>query len=412
MHFKLIKNTVLLFVSIYFVASFSKKFNAHYDLKQKIKSTQNLKVGANQLEILLPELKNKSIGIVANQTSVIFKNFFESNTKSEYTHLVDSLISLGVDIKKVFAPEHGYKGISDAGEFIEDGLDIKNGLKIVSLYGKNKKPNAEMLEDIDLIIFDIQGVGARFYTYLSTLHYMMEACANMDVPIILLDRPNPNAHFVDGPVLNMKYKSFVGLHPVPISHGMTFGEFALMINGEGWLENNIKCNIKIIPISNYDRKIIYELPIKPSPNLPNSKAINLYPSLCLFEGTNVSVGRGTTMQFQVFGSPYLKGNDMNFQFKPNPNFGAKRPKHKGNMCYGKNLQNSALLNEINLKWIIEAYEKTSDKNTFFNPFFNKLAGQENLQLQIKNGIGIDEIKKSWEPDLKKFKSIRANYLLY
>jgi uncharacterized protein YbbC (DUF1343 family) len=210
----------------------------------------------------------------------------------------------------------------------------------------------------------------------------------------------------------MEYKSFVGMHPVPISHGMTLGEFALMINGEGWLEKNIKCDIKIIPISNYNRKVIYQLPIKPSPNLPNAKAINLYPSLCLFEGTNVSVGRGTSLQFQIFGSPFIKSNDMKFRFKPKPNLGAKKPKYEGDICYGKNLQNSIILNEINLSWIIDAYKKTENKKSFFNSFFNKLAGQRKLQEQIKNGVGINEIKKSWEPELKKFKSIRSNYLLY
>ena len=240
----------------------------------------------------------------------------------------------------------------------------------------------------------------------------MEACAKMNIPLIILDRPNPNAHYVDGPVLNMEYKSFVGMHPVPISHGMTLGEFALMINGEGWLENNVKCDIKIIPISNYNRKVIYKLPIKPSPNLPNAKAINLYPSLCLFEGTNVSVGRGTSLQFQIFGSPFIKSNDMKFQFEPKPNLGAKKPKYEGDICYGKNLQNSIILNEVNLSWLIDAYEKTENKSTFFNPFFDKLAGQRKLREQIKNGFGINEIKKSWEPELKKFKSIRSNYLLY
>lgn len=412
MFLNFIKNTVLLFVSIYFISYCPKKFSSFYEINNELKTTEKLKVGANRLDLLLPELKNKSIGIVANQTSVIFKNLSESDAKLQYTHLVDSLISLKVDVKKVFAPEHGYRGISDAGEYVNDGIDIKTGLPIVSLYGKNRKPNANSLKDLDLIIFDIQGVGARFYTFISTLHYMMEACAKMNIPLIILDRPNPNAHYVDGPVLNMEYKSFVGMHPVPISHGMTLGEFALMINGEGWLENNVKCDIKIIPISNYNRKIIYQLPIKPSPNLPNAKAINLYPSLCLFEGTNVSVGRGTSLQFQIFGSPFIKSNDMKFRFKPKPNLGAKKPKHEGDVCYGKNLQNSIILNEINLSWIIDAYKKTENKNTFFNPFFNKLAGQRKLQEQIKNGIGINEIKKSWEPELKKFKSIRSNYLLY
>jgi len=404
----LIKNTVLLFVSVQLIFSIINNSIYPSTKPSKINNTKKISVGANQLDLYLPYLKNKSIGVVANQTSVIFKN----NSEGKYTHLVDSLVDLGITIKKVFAPEHGYRGIADAGEYVKDGFDVKTGLPIVSLYGENRKPNPEILKDIDLIIFDIQGVGARFYTFVSTLHYMMETCAAMNIPILILDRPNPNAHYVDGPVLDMKYKSFVGMHPVPIAHGMTLGEFALMINGEGWLENNLKCDITVVQILNYDRKTVYELPINPSPNLPNKKAINLYPSLCLFEGTNVSIGRGTSMQFQIYGSPYLNKKDTQFKFTPIPNLGAKKPKYQGNICYGKNLQNSIFLNQINLSWIIDAYKKTENKSSFFNPFFNKLAGQEILKEQIKNGVSIDQIKKSWEPELKTFKSIRSNYLIY
>ena len=404
----LIKNTVLLFVSVQLIFSIINNSIYPSTKPSKINNTKKISVGANQLDLYLPYLKNKSIGVVANQTSVIFKN----NSEGKYTHLVDSLVDLGINIKKVFAPEHGYRGLADAGEYVKDGFDVKTGLPIVSLYGENRKPNPEILKDIDLIIFDIQGVGARFYTFVSTLHYMMETCAAMNIPILILDRPNPNAHYVDGPVLDMKYKSFVGMHPVPIAHGMTLGEFALMINGEGWLEKNLKCDITIVQILNYDRKLIYELPINPSPNLPNKKAVNLYPSLCLFEGTNVSIGRGTSMQFQIYGSPYLNKKDSQFKFTPIPNLGAKKPKHQGNICYGKNLQNSIFLNQINLRWIIDAYKETENKSDFFNPFFNKLAGQETLKEQIKNGVSIKKIKKSWEPELKIFKSIRSNYLIY
>ena len=273
-------------------------------LKEKLKSQETkdsikeIIVGANQTDIYLALLKNKKVGIVANQTSIIFK------TENGYTHIVDSLLNLNVDIKKVFAPEHGFRGKADAGEHIKDGIDTKTNLPIVSLYGNNKKPKPEQLQNIDILIFDIRDVGARFYTYISTLHYVMEACAEANIPILILDRPNPNGHYIDGPVLDLRYKSFVGMHPVPIVHGMTIGEYANMINGEQWLQDSMQCNINVIPIKNYKHSTPYNLPIKPSPNLPNNKSITLYPSLCLFEGTNVSVGRGTDTQFQIFGSPF------------------------------------------------------------------------------------------------------------
>ena len=404
MKFNFIKNTAL-FVIIFLSC-------------ENIKSSKHeISVGANQLEIYLPKLKNKSIGIVANQTSVIFKkNTITSvdnyNQKKLYTHLVDSLINRGVNIKKVFSPEHGYRGASDAGEYVSDNFDKKTGLPIVSLYGKNRIPNPETLKGLDIIIFDIQDIGTRFYTFISTLHYMMEACANLNIPMILLDRPNPNISYVDGPVLDMKYKSFVGMHPVPIVHGMTIGEFAKMINGEGWLEGKLKCDLTVVPVMNYSRKTAYSLPIKPSPNLPNDKAINLYPSLCLFEGTNVSIGRGTEMQFQIFGSPYLNTKNYKYKFIPISNFGAKNPKFKNKMCYGKNLENNKHLNKVNLSWIINAYENTSDKSMFFNSFFTKLAGQRKLQHQIENGYSISEIKSSWEEKLILFKKNRLKYLIY
>lgn len=402
-----IKNTALLFVMIVLSCGNSNPYQ----------NKAPLTVAANQLELYLPLLKNKRVGIVANQTSVIFKNgsglgLNGGLIKNDNTHLVDSLIKRDVSVVKVFAPEHGYRGRADAGEYVKGGVDLKTGLPIVSLYGENRKPNPNVLEDLDVVVFDIQDVGTRFYTFVSTLHYMMEGCAALDIPLIVLDRPNPNGHYVDGPVLDLNYKSFVGMHAVPITHGMTLGEFAKMINGEHWLEDDLNCDLTVIPVANYNRKGAYMLPIPPSPNLPNQKAINLYPSLCLFEGTQVSVGRGTENQFQIFGSPFLGDENYSFQFIPKPNFGAKNPKHNAKTCYGKDLKNVDFLNEINLNWLIEAYENTTDKSSFFNSFFTKLAGQTILQQQIEKGWSALEIKKSWQKDLEQFKILRANYLIY
>ncbi|MAB31185.1 MAG: hypothetical protein CMP78_06320 [Formosa sp.] len=402
-----IKNTALLFVMIVLSCG-----NSSPNQKKT-----PLTVAANQLELYLPLLKNKRVGIVANQTSVIFKNVSGLGLngrliKNDNTHLVDSLIKRDVSVVKVFAPEHGYRGRADAGEYIKGGIDLKTGLPIVSLYGGNQKPNPKVLEDLDVVIFEIQDVGTRFYTFVSTLHYMMEGCAAQDIPLIVLDRPNPNGHYVDGPILDLNYKSFVGMHAVPITHGMTLGEFAKMINGEHWLDDDLNCDLTVIPVANYNREEAYILPIPPSPNLPNQKAINLYPSLCLFEGTHVSVGRGTENQFQIFGSPFLGDENYSFQFTPKPNFGAKNPKHKAKTCYGKDLKNVGFLNGINLNWLIEAYENTTDKSSFFNSFFTKLAGQTILQQQIEKGWSALEIKKSWQKDLEQFKILRANYLLY
>ena len=402
-----IKNTALLFVMIVLSCGNSSPYQ----------NKASLTVAANQLDLYLPLLKNKRVGIVANQTSVIFKNGsgLDLNSgliKNDNTHLVDSLIKRNVSVVKVFAPEHGYRGRADAGEYVKGGIDLKTGLPIVSLYGENRKPNPNVLEDLDVVVFDIQDVGTRFYTFVSTLHYVMEGCAALDIPLIVLDRPNPNGHYVDGPVLDLNYKSFVGMHAVPITHGMTLGEFAKMINGEQWLEDDLNCDLTVIPVANYNRKDAYMLPIPPSPNLPNQKAINLYPSLCLFEGTQVSVGRGTKNQFQIFGSPFLGDENYSFQFIPKPNFGAKKPKHKAKTCYGKDLKNVDFLNEINLNWLIEAYENTTDKSSFFNSFFTKLAGQTILQQQIEKGWSALEIKKSWQKDLEQFKILRANYLFY
>lgn len=374
-------------------------------LENTVKTLNDVKVGADRTAEYLPLLKGKSVAVVANQSSNI-KN----------THLVDSLISLGVSIKKVFCPEHGFRGTVDAGEKVVTTKDPKTGLTIISLYGKNnKKPKPEDLKNIDVVIFDIQDVGVRFYTYLSTLHYVMEACAENKKKLILLDRPNPNGYYVDGPIMEDAYKSFLGLHPVPIVYGMTIGEYAQMVNGEGWLKNAEKCDLKVITIVGYEHKDLYELPVRPSPNLPNMPSVYLYPSLGLFEGTIVSVGRGTELPFQVIGHPTLQ--KTNYQFTPKPMAGATEPKYKGLVCHGYNLVNfgAEYLKEygkIYLYWLMGTYENTPDKTTFFDENFNYHAGNATLQKQIKDGVTEDEIHKSWLEGIKKFKLTRKKYLLY
>ena len=358
---------------------------------------QKLVLGAERIDKILKTIDNKNIAIVGNQTSVV-----------NQVHLVDTLISLNQKIISVFSPEHGFRGVEDAGAKVDNEIDKKTGLPIISLYGKNKKPTSEQLIGIDIIIFDIQDVGARFYTYISTLHYILEACSEKNIKLVVLDRPNPNGHYVDGPILEEKFKSFVGMHQIPIVHGMTIGEYATMIVGEKWIENN--CNLEIIEMINYNRNDNYELPIKPSPNLPNSKSINLYPSLCLFEGTNVSVGRGTDKPFQHFGSPFLKFYSYAFQPKSGP--GSKYPKHENKTCVGKNLENYPYLSSINLNWLIESYNQTNNKEDFFNSFFDKLAGTDKLRTQIISGLNEKEIRSSWKTGLKEFKKTRIKYLLY
>lgn len=372
----------------------------------KASSENSIVIGANQTDKYLPLLADKKIGIVGNQTSVIFKE------NGDYTHLVDSLLSRNMKIEKVFSPEHGFRGKADAGEKVKDGIDTKTGLPLVSLYGSNKKPTDEQLKGIEMMVFDIQDVGVRFYTYISTLHYVMEACAENNIPLLILDRPNPNGSYVDGPILELSQKSFVGMHPVPIVHGMTIGEYAQMINGENWLANKVKCELMVIKMKNYDHEKNYSLPIKPSPNLPNDQAINLYPSLCFFEGTNVNAGRGTTHQFQVFGSPDLNAEVFNYRYTPRPNDGAKHPKNEGKLCYGMNLTSEEKLSQINLGWLIEAYQNTNNKNEFFNNFFPKLAGTQKLQQQIESGMSERAIKATWQAGLANFQNTRKKYLLY
>ncbi|MFV0539887.1 MAG: exo-beta-N-acetylmuramidase NamZ domain-containing protein [Aestuariibaculum sp.] len=411
MEFKIFKNTVLLFVLVF--------ISCGNNNRPKVKSgkpkaeNQKLKieapiVGANQTADYLSLLKNKNIGVVANQTSVIFKG--EGN--KHYTHLVDSLVSLNIKINTVFAPEHGFRGTADAGEHIKDGIDKKTGISIISLYGDNKKPKAKQLNNLDVVVFDIQDVGVRFYTYISTLHYVMEACAENNIPVLILDRPNPNGYYIDGPVLEMENKSFVGMHPIPVVHGMTIGEYAQMINGEKWLKNNVSCNLTVIPIKHYTHKTPYNLPIKPSPNLPNNTSINLYPSLCFFEGTNVNAGRGTETQFQVFGSPFLSSDVFTYQYTPKPNNGSKHPKHKNKLCFGENLTKNEPLKKLNLTWLIKAFNNTKDKNVFFNNFFIKLSGSKNLRQQIESGLSENEIRDSWQSDLNQFTKVRTKYLIY
>ena len=359
--------------------------------------------GAESFKIYLPILKNKKVGVVAHQASLLFN-------EPKNQHLVDFLIKNQIDVEKIFAPEHGFRGKADAGEKINDYYDKKTGIPIVSLYGKNKKPSYENLKNIDVIIFDLQDVGVRFYTYISTLHYVMQSCAETKIPIIVLDRPNPNLHYIDGPVLEKEFSSFIGMHPVPIVYGMTIGEYALMINGEGWLKNGLTTELKIIPIQNYSRTSMYELPKRPSPNLPNSQSIALSPSLCLLEPTVISIGRGTENQFQIFGHPELKIND--YSFKPLPNFGSKNPKHNGIICFGKNLSKVPKPEKIELKWLIEAYRYFPKPNSFFLKGFNQIAGNDKLKQQLVLFTSENEIRKSWEPELELFKKIRKKYLIY
>ena len=380
-----------------------------YPKNKTINIKSNVIVGANQISKYENIIKNKRVGIVANHTSVIFKK------NSSHTHLIDSLIKLDFDIKKIFAPEHGFRGTEPNGANINDEIDIKTGLKIISLHGKNRKYGEiedKDLDDIDVLIFDIQDVGVRFYTHISTLHYVMEASARNDIPLIVLDRPNPNAHYVDGPVLDLENKSFVGMHEVPIVYGLTIGEYAQMINNEGWLENEMKSNLIVIKLENYDRNKEYDLPIIPSPNLPNRKSVNLYPSLCLFEGTNVSVGRGTNLQFQIYGSPFLDKNKNIYEFTPVKNNGSKYPKHENILCYGKIISESKRLDKFDISFLLTAYRDTSNKQDFFTKYFIKLSGTADLKDQIVRGLNEDEIIQSWQEKLNIYKTMRLKYLIY
>ncbi|WP_298221540.1 DUF1343 domain-containing protein [Flavobacterium sp.] len=394
---------------------------AQTKVKSKIKSTKFM-TGTDNMSSYFSLLKNKKVGILTNQTGLVtfdsplsiidtVNHSQQETTKTITMHVVDYIVqNTKIDLVKIYAPEHGFRGTADAGELIVDGKDTKTGLPIISLYGNNKKPSAEQLQGIDVLLFDLQDVGARFYTYISSLHYVMEACAENNVELIVLDRPNPNGNIVDGPILEKEYSSFVGMHPIPVMHGMTIGEYALMINGEKWLKDSIQCKVKIVPCENYRREMPYSLPVKPSPNLPNDQAINLYASLCFFEGTNVSIGRGTNKQFQVYGSPYLTAN--HYSFTPMPNEGAKDPPWNGKICCGEDLSEIQKVNHLELKWLIKAYNETEEQSKFFNSYFTKLAGTKKLQQQIEGGMSEEEIRATWKAGIEKFKEMRRKYLIY
>ncbi len=359
---------------------------------------ESLILGADQVDKIITAVKGKNVALVVNHTARVGK-----------THLLDTLLSHGLSVKKIMAPEHGFRGKADAGESVKDGVDAKTGLPIISLYGSNKKPTQEQLNDVDVIIFDIQDVGVRFFTYISTLHYVMEACAENNKQLIVLDRPNPNGGYVDGPVLEAAHKSFVGMHPVPIVHGLTIGEYAQMINGEGWIEKT--CQLNVITMKNWKHADAYDLPERPSPNLPNAQAIKLYPSTCLFEGTVISVGRGTHTPFEVIGHPDLKS--LAYTFTPVSIEGmAKKPLFENQLCYGMDLRKVPVKNQLDLSYLIEVYNLYPDKEKFFIPYFEKLVGTSALRQQIKLGLSEEEIRKSWQKDLALFKEKRKKYLLY
>jgi uncharacterized protein YbbC (DUF1343 family) len=386
--------------------------------------------GADRINVYLPLIKGRKVGIFANQTSMVGNS-----------HLVDTLLKLGIDIKVIFGPEHGFRGNADAGEKVGNNVDAKTGIPVVSLYGAKRRPSAEDVKNVDVLLFDIQDVGVRFYTFISSLEEFMEAAMDLGKPLMILDRPNPNGHYVDGPVLDKKYKSFIGMQPVPVVYGMTIAEYAFMIAGEKWLSEKANAkyayyltaqnspdtpfHFQVIKCKNYDHKTKYELPVRPSPNLPTIQSIYLYPSTCFFEGTVLSEGRGTDKQFQVFGHPSLPKNL--YPFTPNPNEGAKSSKLYGQVCYGWNLSGTPeevlakVDNRIQLKWLLEAYRLFPEKDKFFlqpksgkmeESFFTKLSGNNELWQQIVAGKTEEEIRKSWEPKLSEFKQIRKKYLLY
>jgi uncharacterized protein YbbC (DUF1343 family) len=352
------------------------------------------------MDVLLPKLANKRVALVVNHTSLVGD-----------THLADTLMASGIKIQKVFAPEHGFRGAAADGEKINDGVDSKTGLPIVSLYGANRKPTPAQLEDVDVVIFDIQDVGTRFYTYISTMHYVMEACAEQGKKMYVLDRSNPNGHYVDGPMRVPELKSFVGMHPIPIVHGLTVGELAGMINGEGWLENGVKCDVEVIPLKNWTHETFYSLPVKPSPNLPNDQAVRLYPSLCLFEGTVISVGRGTQKPFLIIGNPELKG--LPYTFTPQPIAGmSNEPPQNGKLCYGMDLSKVEVQPRIDLKYLLDFYQRYPEKDKFFIGSFDRLAGTPELKEQIRKGFTEEQIRATWKDGLDSYKQLREKYLIY
>lgn len=397
----LVEKSVLLILTLFLIFSNYSWGTINYQSQNPTFNAPT--VGANRFYLYLDSLKGKKVGLVGNQTSLV-----------DNTHLVDTLLSKKINIVKVFSPEHGFRGNADAGESVDHSKDKKTGLPIISLYGKSKKPSRENMRNIDIMIFDIQDVGVRFYTYLSTLHYVMEACAENNIPLLVLDRPNPNGHYIDGPVLEPDQKSFVGLHPVPIVYGMTIGEYGLMINGEKWLKNNLKCKLWVVPCDNYVHKYPYSLPVPPSPNLRTYESVCLYPSLCLFEATTVSVGRGTSRPFEIFGHPDFPESD--FYFTPVSCYGAKKPLHENTRCYGFDIKDLHPFRQykLDLTWLIQAKKLLGEEHTFINQhsFFNLLAGNTSLQEQINNNVSEEEIRSSWKPGIEKFKQTRKKYLLY
>ena len=362
--------------------------------------------GAENMHAYLPLLKNKRVACVVHHASRVGDN-----------HLIDTLLALGIQVVKIMAPEHGFRGTSDAGEKVQNDTDSKTGIPIVSLYGKSKKPTAAMLEDIDIVLFDLQDVGARFYTYISTLHYVMEACGELGKKLIVLDRPNPHVHYLDGPMLEDGYQSFIGMHHVPTVYGMTIGEYGKMINGEMWTSYKQQIDLMVVPCVNFKRSVRYDIPLPPSPNLPNPTAVLLYPTLCFFEGTDYSVGRGTSKQFQVIGHPGMKGD---YSFTPAPNLGAKDPFQNGKKCFGYDYSGSSLeslfaMKKIDLQLIVNVYKETVAANQNFfldNLFFDKLAGTDKFRKMLIDGKSAEEIRSSWQPALNEFPRIRAKYLIY
>ncbi len=399
-------SVIILIGSMLYLYSFCTLAQNTTEIISKTYQPGEVKCGDERLSEYIPLLKGKKVAVVANHSAMIYK-----------THLVDTLLSLDIDVLKIFAPEHGFRGIADAGQTIGNYTDKKTDIPVVSLYGKKKKPTKEDLKNIDLVVFDIQDVGARFYTYISTLHYVMEACAEQNKTLLVLDRPNPNGHYVDGPVLEDGFHSFIGMDPVPIVHGMTIAEYARMLNGESWLTNGEQCKLICIPCKNYNHSGYYELPVAPSPNLPNMSSVYLYPSLCLFEGTAISVGRGTDKPFQLIGHPKLKNTRTDF--KPMSIPGAKHPKYEREICHGFDLSEFGQIfiktyDKLYLYWLLSFYKEFPDKEHFFNDnnMFNLLAGNDKLMKQIKDGMSEQEIRNSWQPELEKFLKIRAKYLLY
>lgn len=361
-------------------------------------------VGAERTRLYLSHLKRKRVGVTGNQTSLIGQQ-----------HLVDFLLEKEINVVKVYSPEHGFRGHADAGEHVGNAVDMQTGIPVVSLYGEHKKPDSTQMAGIDVMIFDIQDVGVRFYTYISTLHYIMEACAENDIKLIVLDRPNPNAHYVDGPVLDTAFRSFVGMHPVPIVYGMTIGEYAKMINGEKWLKDSLHCKLIVVPCANYTHDTPYSLPVAPSPNLRSDLAIQLYPSLCMLEATTVSVGRGTEGPFERYGHVHFP--DSGYTFMPVSGYGAKDPKYKDQLCKGYNLkdENRPRPHQLDLDFLIKSNDLLDLAGLTFvdrPKFFNKLAGNKVLLEQILTCVPEEEIRKSWEEDLEAFKAVRAKYLLY